>query len=195
VRGLFVELELDTAYWEVLLPLVFKADSLWMYRIGIKNGNSVQVGLVSMKYDLKMTMGLIRVRSKSIPADFPKETFIRAKNIEARAADGQLIELGSWPFRFCFGGGCTTATGEAPEVGIAIYPVPTRRFFQIVSTEKGIVSCWITDAIGRVVSEHNFADAPLDVQISMQDLPAGYYNVIVQNTDGRTMRRGQVLIK
>lgn len=194
LRSLAYDLEFDSAYWSLgAFSESFTVDSSkFSYRL-VNDSASTQI-FVLLDSDFQIgKYGVVLARAKAIQPNMPKETMIRLKNIEARLADGTSVPLGSWPFYFCFGGGCATSAVEPASPEVRVYPRPSSGSFFVEMPGTDIRLVKTMNVAGQMVDYQSFE--PNDGRVHIQNTPLkpGFYMVELTTADNTVFRTVQVV--
>lgn len=104
-----------------------------------------------------------------------------------------------------FGGGCTlrsdtitfiaTGLAEATSRGVRCFPVPVHDELIVeVAATMDATSLRLVDGMGRVVRVRNWPAGAPQVRITVADLPAGSYGVLVLGADGEVISRTMAVV-
>ena len=124
-------------------------------------------------------------------------------NIDGSSADPESLEEGEYIVFATDENGCEDSTSvtvlwntvyDLYTSNIRVFPNPTSGNVQISSfSDNGFSTINIFDGVGRIVHSSTESTLQNGVQINLSNLDNGYYSIIIENNNGRVIKKLQLV--
>ncbi len=152
VRGAAFEMELDSAYWEIVTSGFAQEQGVILVNKSVPTG--LAGGRVRIDSQQAFNDGgwaTMKIKAKSIPPTQSNTTYIRLKNIKGIAPDGSEVALGAYPQKFVFAGGSSAAGAPAGTEAWRVSPNPAADVLRIETPGEQLQEVVFYDLAGRVL--------------------------------------------